>query len=65
MLTQDNPVMLLKTDARDPQWISALTCAMPELEVRVWPQVGDLKEINCALLWNPPVELFSGLENLE
>jgi len=35
MLTQDNPVMLLKTDARDQEWISALACAMPELEVRV------------------------------
>jgi glyoxylate/hydroxypyruvate reductase A len=65
MLTQDNPVMLLKTDARDQEWISAFTAAMPELEVRVWPQVGDLKEINCALLWGPPAELFNGLENLE
>ena len=65
MLTLDNPVMLLKTDARDQEWIRAFACAMPELEVRVWPQVGDLKEINCALLWDPPAELFNDLENLE
>jgi glyoxylate/hydroxypyruvate reductase A len=65
MLIQDKPVMLLKTDARDQEWINAFARVMPELELRVWPQVGDLKQITCALLWDPPAELFSGLENLE
>lgn len=65
MLTLDSPVMLLKTDSRDQEWIGAFASVMPELEVRVWPQVGDLKEINCALLWDPPAELFNDLENLQ
>ena len=57
--------MLLKTDARDRQWIDAFSRAMPELEVRLWPDTGDPSEINCALLWGPPPELFDRLDNLE
>ena len=57
--------MLLKTDARDMQWIDAFSRAMPELEVRLWPDTGDPSEINCALLWGPPPELFDRLDNLE
>ncbi len=57
--------MLLKTDARDMQWIDAFSRVMPELEVRLWPDTGDPSEINCALLWGPPPELFDRLDNLE
>ena len=57
--------MLLKTDTRDQAWIDAFSVAMPELEVRLWPKTGDRSEINCALLWGPPPELFDGLDNLE
>ena len=65
MLKTERAVMLLKTDARDKQWIDAFSRAMPELEVRLWPDTGDPSEINCALLWGPPPELFDRLDNLE
>ena len=65
MLKTGRAVMLLKTDARDKQWIDAFSRAMPELEVRLWPDIGDPGEINCALLWGPPPELFDALDNLE
>ena len=65
MLEDGKAIMLLKTDARDKQWIDAFAQAMPELEVRLWPDMGDPSEINCALLWGPPPELFDGLDNLE
>ena len=65
MLKTGRAVMLLKTDARDKQWIDAFSRVMPELEVRLWPDTGDPGEINCALLWGPPPGLFEGLDNLE
>ena len=65
MLKTGPAVMLLKTAARGEQWIDAFSRAMPELEVRLWPDTGDPSEINCALLWGPPPELFDGLDNLE
>lgn len=65
MLKTGRAVMLLKTDARDMQWIDAFSRVMPELEVRLWPDTGDPSEINCALLWGPPPELFDRLDNLE
>jgi len=65
MLEDGKAIMLLKTDARDKIWIDAFAQAMPELEVRLWPDMGDPSEINCALLWGPPPELFDALDNLE
>ena len=65
MLKENQAVMLLKTDTRDQAWIDAFSDAMPELEVRLWPDTGEASEINCALLWGPPPELFDGLDNLE
>jgi len=65
LLKENKTVMLLRTDARDQAWIDAFSVAMPELEVRLWPDTGDPSEINCALLWGPPPELFDELDNLE
>ena len=65
MLKENRAVLLLKTDTRDQAWIDAFSSAMPDLEVRLWPEMGDRSEINCALLWSPPPELFDGLDNLE
>nr|ADI22162.1 phosphoglycerate dehydrogenase and related dehydrogenases [uncultured gamma proteobacterium HF0200_24F15] len=59
-------VLLLKSDIDcSTQWVSAFAKAMPDLEVRVWPDVGKTNEINLALLWHPPPELFKSLNNLE
>ncbi len=65
MLEDGKAIMLLKTDTRDKIWDDAFAQAMPELEVRLWPDTGNPSEINCALLWGPPPELFDGLDTLE
>ncbi len=57
-------VILLKTD-KDDQWSAYLQQVMPELEVRFWPDVGEATQINYALLWNPPEELFEKLTHLQ
>ena len=59
------PVMLLKTDDRDQRWAETFAEIIPALEIRIWPNVGNPADINCALLWAPPPELFSDLKNLE
>ena len=39
----------------DPQeWITHLHAHLPNLEVRLWPDVGDRDDIEFALVWHPP-----------
>ncbi len=41
------------------EWAEALRKTMPELEVRVWPEVGERGDIEVALVWyHPPGELL-------
>ena len=62
----DRAVLLLKSDfGRGPQWLDAFAGLMPELEVRIWPQAGNPHEIEYALLWAPPADLFDGLDRLQ
>ena len=37
---------------------------MPELDVRVWPELGDLAEIDAALVWRAPPAFWRSLPNL-
>lgn len=57
-------VIVLKTD-KDDEWIRSFKKNMPALEVRCWPDVGNPGEIDYALLWNPPEELFRRLTHLK
>ncbi len=60
------PVLLFKTEfASLPPWQAALRERMPELEVRLWPALGDAADIEYALVWKPPPDLFSALPNLK
>ncbi len=47
---------LLFSSPDDPAeaWRDELHARMPELEVRIWPDVGDPAEIEVALVWRPP-----------
>ena len=45
-------------------WRSALAQELPEMPVRVWPDVGDLGAIRYALAWAPPHGLLASLPNL-
>ena len=51
-------LMFLSPDDPADQWRRELHARMPELEVRIWPEVGDPGEIDLALVWRaPPGEL--------
>ena len=39
----------------DPvEWSQALRAHMPDLDMRVWPEVGDPREVECVLVWKAP-----------
>ena len=51
-------LMFLSPDDPAELWREELRARMPELEVRIWPEVGDPAEIDLALVWRaPPGEL--------
>ena len=56
--------ILLKTD-KDELWVQSFAKNMPDLEIRCWPDIGNTQEINYALLWDPPEELFTHLNNIK
>lgn len=58
--------LLFVTDFDDPQdWVPALKAELPDLDVRVWPEIGDPAEIVYALAWNPKPGLLASLPNLK
>ncbi len=52
------------TDAPGP-WRDAFALELPELEFRVWPDVGELARVTYALVWRPPSGLLASLPNLK
>lgn len=47
--------LLFLSKSDDPAaWRAALTRRLPDLDMRVWPEVGDAREIDAALVWNHP-----------
>ncbi|MBI3451459.1 MAG: glyoxylate/hydroxypyruvate reductase A [Rhodospirillales bacterium] len=51
--------VLFSSEADDPTaWVEALTCRLPGIEMRIWPEVGDVRDIEVALVWRcPPGDL--------
>ena len=49
----------------EARWKPQLTRLMPELEVRLWPQLGDPADIDYALVWRPEPGLLASLPNLK
>ncbi len=45
-------------------WRQAFAAAMPELDVRMWPELGDAGDIDMVALGPPPAGLFRKLANL-
>jgi len=47
--------LLFLSKSDDPRaWRTALTRRLPDLDMRVWPDVGDVSAIDAALVWNHP-----------
>src|SRR5690242_10385079 len=49
----------------EARWKPQLALLMPELEVRIWPEIGDPAEIDYALVWRPEPGLLASLPNLK
>lgn len=45
-------------------WRRELLARRPELDVRIWPELGDPAEVTMALVWLPPPGMLAGLPNL-
>jgi len=52
------------TDAPEP-WRDALALGLPELEFRIWPDVGEPGRVSYALVWRPAPGLLATLPNLK
>jgi glyoxylate/hydroxypyruvate reductase len=60
------PVLLFISTADDPAaWRAHLRAAMPELEMRVWPDAGDPADIDAALVWRHPPGALRRFPNLK
>ena len=49
----------------EARWRPQIARLMPELEIRVWPQVGNRTDIDYALVWQPEPGLLASLPNLK
>ncbi|MCS7269366.1 MAG: glyoxylate/hydroxypyruvate reductase A [Geminicoccaceae bacterium] len=58
-------VLLFASPDDDPvAWTRALRRRLPELEIRVYPDLGDPEAIEAALVWSPPPGLLAALPRL-
>ena len=51
-------------DAPEP-WREALARELPDMELRVWPDVRTVEDIHYALVWKPPPGLLNSLPRLK
>lgn len=57
--------LLFASPDDDPiAWHAALRRRLPDLEVRIYPEIGDPAEIEAALVWLPPPGLLASLPRL-
>ncbi len=57
--------LLFISDSDDAAaWTRELTARLPDLEVRVWPEAGEVQDIDAALVWKPPPGALARFPNL-
>jgi glyoxylate/hydroxypyruvate reductase A len=57
-------LMFLSADDAPEAWREALRVPIPDLDFRIWPEVGDPAEIDLALVWQPPPGELARYPNL-
>ena len=57
-------LMLTPTSGGAAGWRNALVAAMPGLDVRIWPEIGDRADIDIAAVGAPPAGALRDLPNL-
>ena len=64
-MTRAREALVFYSRFDDPAaWRAALTAELPDLEIRVHPDVGDAAAVRYALVWKPPDGFFSRFPNL-
>ncbi len=59
-------ILLFKSDIdRSDWWRDELQLRIPNLEVRIWPDVGDKADVDYALIWNMPHGEMATYPNLK
>ena len=57
-------LLFLSPDDPAEAWRAELQERIPDLDVRIWPEVGDPADINIALVWRPPPGELARYPNL-
>lgn len=58
--------LLFRSDIDPPDWWrEVFGQLMPDLDIRVWPDMGEVAEIDFALVWRPEPGMLAGLPNLK
>jgi len=58
--------LLIICPSKDPQpWQQAISEFDPDIDIRIWPQVGNKDDIEFALCWNQPKGICSEFKNLK
>lgn len=58
------PTLLFGPTGSAKRWVPALKEHMPELSIRVWPDIGAREDIDFVMFWRPPHGLMTTLPNL-
>jgi glyoxylate/hydroxypyruvate reductase A len=65
MTRKDRPVLLYACPTVPSDiWSQAFACFLPEVEMRIWPEIGDPAEIDYAFVWHPPAGVLPCLPRL-
>lgn len=60
------PTVLLASETSDMAFMcDAVAAVAPDLEIRVWPDIGHAQDIQAALVWFPPRGVLATLPNLK
>jgi len=58
--------LIFKTDIeRGGAWRAAFAKQLPDVELRLWPEVGAAEEIEYAVVWQPPAGFLASLPKLK
>ena len=58
-------VLYRSDEPRGPAWASYFAEHAPDLDFRVWPDAGDLKEVEYLIAWQAPSDLLAALPRLK
>jgi glyoxylate/hydroxypyruvate reductase A len=58
-------MMFLSTFDRSDDWQATMATLAPDMDFRVWPDIGNKEDIEYALVWQPPASELKSYPNLK